>query len=168
MPATRRSDHLQYPARHMSKAARVLAALKRDGWTETSPRRGDDLLELSPTSLQPRQGGVAITNAEAAPVIAPMAMMVLITVVVAPVVAVIAVTIVTKCEDFRDPHMIPLSLSQKIHFLGRLNRKFYLIGREADAVSHTTHSYPSQQDLLRYGGCLFMRVRAASRHRARC
>jgi hypothetical protein len=95
----------------MPKAARVLAALKRDGGTETSPRRGDDLLELSPTSLQPRQGGVAITNAEAAPVIAPMAMMVLITVMVAPVVAVIAVTIVTKCEDFRDPHMIPLSLS---------------------------------------------------------
>jgi hypothetical protein len=94
----------------MPQAARVLAALKRDGWTETSPRRGDDLLELSPTSLQPRQGGVAITNAEAAPVIAPMAMMVLIT-MVAPVVAVIAVTIVTKCEDFRDPHMIPLSLS---------------------------------------------------------
>lgn len=29
----------QYPARHMPKAARVLAALKRDGWTETR-RRG--------------------------------------------------------------------------------------------------------------------------------
>jgi predicted RNA binding protein YcfA (HicA-like mRNA interferase family) len=37
--ATRRDDHVQYPSRHMPKAARVLAALKRDGWTETR-RRG--------------------------------------------------------------------------------------------------------------------------------
>ncbi len=37
--ATRRNDHVQYPFRHMPKAARVLAALKRDGWTETR-RRG--------------------------------------------------------------------------------------------------------------------------------
>ena len=35
----RRNDHLQYPAGYMPKAARVLAALKRDGWTETR-RRG--------------------------------------------------------------------------------------------------------------------------------
>jgi predicted RNA binding protein YcfA (HicA-like mRNA interferase family) len=39
VPATSRNDHLQYPARYMPKAARVLAALKRDGWTETR-RRG--------------------------------------------------------------------------------------------------------------------------------
>jgi predicted RNA binding protein YcfA (HicA-like mRNA interferase family) len=35
----RRNDHMQYPSRHMPKAARVLAALKRDGWTQTR-RRG--------------------------------------------------------------------------------------------------------------------------------
>ena len=38
-PAARRNDRLQYPYRHMPKAARVLAALKRDGWAETR-RRG--------------------------------------------------------------------------------------------------------------------------------
>jgi predicted RNA binding protein YcfA (HicA-like mRNA interferase family) len=39
LTATRRDDHVRYPCRHMPKAARVLAALKRDGWTETR-RRG--------------------------------------------------------------------------------------------------------------------------------
>ena len=38
-PAIRTSDHGQYPVRDMPKAARVLAALQRDGWTETR-RRG--------------------------------------------------------------------------------------------------------------------------------
>jgi predicted RNA binding protein YcfA (HicA-like mRNA interferase family) len=39
LTATHRDDHVRYPCRHMPKAARVLAALKRDGWTETR-RRG--------------------------------------------------------------------------------------------------------------------------------
>jgi predicted RNA binding protein YcfA (HicA-like mRNA interferase family) len=39
LTATRQDDHIRYPSRHMPKAARVLAALKRDGWTETR-RRG--------------------------------------------------------------------------------------------------------------------------------
>src|SRR5450759_5244616 len=38
-PAIRTSDHGQYPVRDMPKAARVLAALQRDCWTETR-RRG--------------------------------------------------------------------------------------------------------------------------------
>jgi hypothetical protein len=38
-PAARRNDHIQCPSRHMAKAARVLAALTRDGWTETRRRR---------------------------------------------------------------------------------------------------------------------------------
>jgi hypothetical protein len=38
-PAIRTSDHGQYPVRDIPKAARVLAALQRDGWTDTR-RRG--------------------------------------------------------------------------------------------------------------------------------
>src|SRR5450759_2662934 len=38
-PAIRTSDHGQYPVRDKRKAARVLAALQRDCWTETR-RRG--------------------------------------------------------------------------------------------------------------------------------
>lgn len=79
-----------------------------------------------------------------------IALSMIVAVVMTPVVAVIAAAIVAKCEDLRDPHTIPLYLlSQELHFLGRLNRKVYLIGCEADAVSHTTNSHPSQQDLLR-------------------
>ncbi|MGH3982176.1 MAG: type II toxin-antitoxin system HicA family toxin [Pseudonocardiaceae bacterium] len=39
LTATRRDDQVRYPSPHRPKAARVLAALKRDGWTETR-RRG--------------------------------------------------------------------------------------------------------------------------------
>lgn len=46
-----------------------------------------------------------------------------IIVVTTPVVAVIVVTIAAKCEDFRDPHMIPLiCFPQKLHFLGSFPR----------------------------------------------
>jgi hypothetical protein len=50
--------NFQYPARYMPKAARVLAALKRDGWTETRQgmwwsRRSTRLLGVPPPWRDP-------------------------------------------------------------------------------------------------------------------
>src|SRR5664280_581799 len=65
-PAIRTSDHGQYPVRDMPKAARVLAALQRDGWTETRRRGSHRVLvkdDRRRVSVQPSRWSAARTRA---------------------------------------------------------------------------------------------------------